>query len=74
MQALTYFGMLEESIQIHELVAKVIKAGFEADSLLSLEQEVIYEKQPELNLIFEKELGRQPKELMIKKTSEEWEN
>jgi hypothetical protein len=39
-----------------------------------LEQEVIYEKQPELKLIFEKELGRQPKELMIKKTSEEWEN
>lgn len=31
MQALTYFGMLEESIQIHELVAKVIKAGFEAE-------------------------------------------
>lgn len=74
MQALTYFGMLEESIQIHELVAKVIRAGFEAEQLLSLEQEAILEKQPELKMVFEKELGRQPREVIIKKTSEEWEN
>jgi len=39
-----------------------------------LEQEVIFEKQPELKLVFEKEFGRQQKEVMIKKTSEEWDN
>lgn len=74
MQSLTYYGMLEESIEIHELVSKVMQAGFEAEQLLTLEQLAVFEKQPELRQVFQKELGLQPREAIFKKAYEEWEN
>ena len=39
MQVLLYFGMVQESIQIHSLVSKLMKAQFETECLLSVEQE-----------------------------------
>ena len=48
MQALIYFGLIAESVAIHGLVDKLIKAKLEADCLLSVEQEQFFEKQPEV--------------------------
>jgi len=39
MKALLYFGMVEESVQLHTLVANVIKATLQAQLLHSVEQE-----------------------------------
>ena len=48
MQALIYFGLIAESVAIHGLVDKLIKAKLEGDCLLSVEQEQFFEKQPEV--------------------------
>jgi hypothetical protein len=37
MQALIFFGMIEESIMLHGLIAKLMKAQMEAECLLSVE-------------------------------------
>ena len=43
-----YFGMVEESILIHSLIEKLIRAQLEAECLFSVEQEQFFEKQPEV--------------------------
>ena len=52
----------------------MIGAGLEADCLLTVEQDNIFEKQPELKMIFEKEFSRAQRETAAKKVIEEWEN
>jgi len=75
MQVLLYFGMVKESLQIHGLVEKLIRAQLEAECLLSVEQEQFLEKQPEVRAdLFQAELARHVKEAKYKKQLDEWEN
>ena len=73
MQVLSYFGLITESNMLHELVARVIKAGLEADGLGSVEQERLVQRQPELKLVFERDLGRPQVAEKVAKELNEWE-
>ena len=44
MQALIYFGLIAESVALHGLIEKLIKAQLEAECVLSVEQEQFFEK------------------------------
>ena len=44
MQALIYFGQIAESVALHSLVEKLIRAQLEAECVLSVEQEQFLEK------------------------------
>ena len=75
MQALIYFGLIMESVTIHGLVEKLIRASFEADCLLSVEQELFFEKQPEVReYLFSEQFARSVKDTKCKKELAEWEN
>jgi hypothetical protein len=75
MSSLAYFGLVDESMLLHELVERVIKISLEADTgFRSVEQETLLERQPELKMIFEKELGRQAKDEKVRKELVEWAN
>ena len=39
MHALVFFGLVDEAVTLHTLVARLIKATLEVDCLLSVEQE-----------------------------------
>lgn len=49
MQTLIYFSMIAEAVALHSLVEKLMYAQFEARCVLSVEQEIYLEKQPEVS-------------------------
>ncbi len=68
MQALIYFGMIAESVALHGLVEKLIKAQLEAECVLSVEQENYLAKEPEVReFLFTEQFSRNVKEAKIKK-------
>jgi len=74
MRALVFFGMVAEATMLHNLVAKLLRAQFEADCVVSVEQERALEAQPELRQsLFPALFSRQNKEEKLKKTLDEWD-
>ena len=75
MQALIFFGMIAESVAIHGLIEKMIKAQLEAQCVLSVEQENFLAKEPEVKeYLFTELFSRNVKETKTKKELDEWEN
>ena len=75
MKALVFFGMMAEANMLHGLVAKLLRAQFEASCVLSVEQERALEAQPELKQsLFPALFSRMTKEERLKKSLDEWES
>lgn len=67
--------MIAEAVMIHGLVEKLIKATLEAECVLSVEQEIFLEKQPEIReFLFTQQFSRGVKEARMRKELDEWEN
>lgn len=69
MKGLLHFNLLKEASILHELIEKLIKAEFECNNLLSVEQEQIFSTNPE----FEDQFGeviKKKKDLMHDAVSE----
>lgn len=75
MQALVYFGLIAESVTIHSLIDRLIRAQLEAECVLSVEQQQFLERQPEMReYLFTNEFSRPVKQAKYQKLLDEWEN
>jgi hypothetical protein len=76
MQIMVMFGLVTEAVTIHSLIAKVISASLQASLLMSVEQERVLQRIPEImgDGGFSKELGRTERETKVKKELTDWEN
>ena len=76
MQILVMFGLVSEAVTLHGLITKVISVCFQAELLMSVEQERLLQRLPEImnDAAFAKELGRNARETKMKKEIQDWEN
>jgi hypothetical protein len=76
MKILVMFGLVTEAVTLHSLITKVISATFQAEVLMSVEQERLLHRLPEImsDAAFAKELGRNARETKMKKELLDWEN
>lgn len=72
MKALLFFGMIEESTDLHGLIEKLMKAEFACQYLRNVEQMVLLEKNPLVEDTFEDIFNKKKKEEEFSKTLTEW--
>jgi elongator complex protein 1 len=75
MNALVYFQLIGQSIQVHKHVASLIRASNLSQKLLSVEQQSIIDQQPDLrDYYFPEQLGKVQLDEKFKESLAEWEN
>ena len=74
MIALSYFTCIDEALTLHALIEKVITASYEAESLMSFDQQKLLESTPVVKEVFEDTFGKEKRADRCKKELAEWEN
>ena len=72
MKASLHFGMVEESTEIHSIIERLLKAENTCQGLMTVEQQMMIEKSPNIEDVFADMFNRKKREENFTKVLAEW--